>query len=70
TNPEANSPNHGGEGQNVLYLSGEVRWHETPYAGAWRQEVDRRDNIYRPDEGDPTDLQNVPRHVLDSYLVP
>jgi hypothetical protein len=28
-----NSPNHGGKGQNVLYLNGSVGWHTTPKVG-------------------------------------
>jgi hypothetical protein len=28
-----NSPNHGGLGQNVLYVGGNVKWHTTPSAG-------------------------------------
>jgi hypothetical protein len=29
----SNSPNHGGAGQNVLYIGGNVKWHTTPWAG-------------------------------------
>jgi hypothetical protein len=67
--PLANSPNHHGAGQNVLYLSGEVQWHETPLAGPLR-EGGLRDHIYRPDDGPPDDPRNVPRSIRDSYLVP
>jgi hypothetical protein len=67
--PAANSLNHHGAGQNVLYLSGRVEWHETPLAGP-RREAGRRDDIYRPDDGRPDDPLNVPRAVRDSYLVP
>ena len=31
-----NSPNHGGEGQNVLYADGHVEWQSSPYAGEMR----------------------------------
>jgi hypothetical protein len=78
--PEANSLNHHGAGQNVLYLGGEVEWWDTPCCGILRPAVvkhdvapaaePKRDNIYRPDDGDPCDPQNVPRSVNDSYLVP
>ncbi len=67
--PDANSLNHQGAGQNVLYLSGEVEWHDTPWCGAMR--VDGLpDNIYRPDVGSPDDPLNVPRAPADSFLAP
>jgi len=69
TYPEANSLNHYGTGQNVLYLTGEVRWSTTPRCGARRRDG-RRDHIYRPDAGDPTDPLNLPRSPADSFLVP
>ncbi len=67
--PEANSLNHGGAGQNVLYLSGAVRWHTTPRCGAMRPDG-RRDHIYRPDGGRPDDPYALPRTPTDSFLVP
>jgi len=43
-----NSPNHGGEGQNVLYADGRVEWQPTPYAGEFRSYGNNvwRDDIY------------------------
>ena len=67
--PEANSLNHHGRGQNVLYLGGHVEWHETPECGPLRADG-RRDNIYRPDTGRPDDPENIPRSLRDSFLVP
>jgi hypothetical protein len=67
--PEANSLNHGGAGQNVLYLGGEVEWHDTPRCGLMRQDG-LRDNIYWPDVGDPTDPLAIPVDLYDSYLAP
>ena len=67
--PEANSLNHHGTGQNVLYLGGEVEWHDTPFCGAMRAGF-RCDNIYWPDAGRPDDPYNVPRATADSFLVP
>ena len=67
--PEANSLNHHGRGQNVLYLEGHVAWQTTPRCGAVRPGGDR-DNIYWPDAGRPDDPENVPRSVWDSFLVP
>jgi hypothetical protein len=53
-----NSPNHGGAGQNVLYIGGQVRWCVEPTVG-----VDR-DDIYR-------NLKNqvlAGQHQLDTVL--
>jgi hypothetical protein len=67
--PEANSLNHHGAGQNVLYLGGEVEWHETPRCGLLREDG-LPDNIYWPDGGDPTDPLAVPRDRRDAFLTP
>jgi hypothetical protein len=67
--PEANSLNHRGTGQNVLYLSGEVEWHTTPRCGLIRPDG-QRDNIYWPDAGMPNDPYNIPRAAADSFLAP
>ena len=51
-----NSPNHGGEGQNVLYVDGNVQWMPTPLAGVLQ------DNIYTrwsDDTGGGTQSPNV-----------
>ena len=67
--PEANSLNHRGTGQNVLYLEGEVEWHDSPRCGPLRDDG-LPDNIYWPDEGLPTDSGAVPRTLADSFLAP
>jgi prepilin-type processing-associated H-X9-DG protein len=67
--PQANSLNHQGRGQNVLYLGGHVEWHESPCCGAARPDG-TRDNIYWPEVGMPDDPRNVPRSLTDSFLVP
>ena len=67
--PEANSPNHLGLGQNVLYLGGEVEWHESPHCGPMREDG-QPDNIYWPAAGSPTDGTSVPRTPADAFLVP
>jgi hypothetical protein len=67
--PEANSLNHRGAGQNVLYLEGNVEWHDSPRCGSMRDDG-RRDNIYWPDAGQPTDRGAVPCTIADSFLVP
>jgi hypothetical protein len=58
TDGRGNSPNHGGAGQNVLYIGGQVRWCVEPTVG-----VDR-DDIYR-------NLKNqvlAGEHQLDTVL--
>ncbi len=45
---DANSPNHGGDGQNVLYGDGHVEWTATPFCGMSRPDTKVRDNIYTP----------------------
>jgi prepilin-type N-terminal cleavage/methylation domain-containing protein len=67
--PLANSLNHRGQGQNVLYLDGRVFWQTTPECGALLPDG-TCDNIYRPAVGAVTDPTNIPRHTKDSYLVP
>ena len=43
----ANSPNHAGDGQNVLYGDGHVDWSQTPFCGMPRRITGvPRDNIY------------------------
>lgn len=43
----ANSNNHAGDGQNVLYADGHVDWSATPYCGSPRPVLNApRDNIY------------------------
>jgi prepilin-type processing-associated H-X9-DG protein len=57
---ELNSPNHGWEGQNVLYLDGHVEWKEHPYCGP------KFDNIWlarlpsaTPQETDPGEISEM-----------
>jgi type II secretory pathway pseudopilin PulG len=67
--PEANSLNHHGTGQNVLFLSGEVEWCDTPRCGL--PDADGLpDNIYTPWKGRADDPENIPFSLGDSYLVP
>lgn len=43
----ANSPNHGGDGQNILYADGHVDWLPSPFSGPQRPAVGAtKDNIY------------------------
>ena len=67
--PESNSLNHRGTGQNVLYLGGEVEWHDTPCCGAMNADG-LPDNIYTPEKGRADDPENIPRSLGDSFLVP
>jgi len=44
---QANSNNHAGDGENVLYADGHVDWTATPYCGSPRPfSGNPRDNIY------------------------
>lgn len=67
--PLANSLNHAGAGQNVLYLNGSVLWCETPECGAALGNG-TYDNIYMPASGSVIDPANVPLNNKDSFLVP
>jgi prepilin-type N-terminal cleavage/methylation domain-containing protein/prepilin-type processing-associated H-X9-DG protein len=51
----ANSNNHSGDGQNVLYADGHVDWTATPFAGSPRPITGApRDNIYTADTTAPS----------------
>ena len=71
---KANSPNHGGFGQNVLYGDGHVQWQPTPFCGGVRGR-NERDNIYarhRPSDatefGDP--IVGPAMDANDTVLLP
>ena len=57
----ANSPNHAGRGQNVLYGDGHVDWQDNPLAGV------NRDNIYTNKNGQ---VMASPTDKDDSLLLP
>jgi anti-sigma factor RsiW len=58
------SPNHGGDGQNVLYLQGNVAWRPTPAAGV------SGDNIFLADGVEDYDGDEAPTKETDSFLLP
>jgi prepilin-type N-terminal cleavage/methylation domain-containing protein/prepilin-type processing-associated H-X9-DG protein len=66
----ANSPNHQGQGQNVLYGDGHATFEQNPFCGA------KRDNIYTVSgstDGSVTSSKTVvgsPRWAGDSVLLP
>ena len=67
-----NSPNHGGDGQNVLYLDGRVEFHNTPFCGMKRP-VGDRDNIYTagaPGGSRPQTVVGAAVDQFDSVLLP
>lgn len=57
----ANSPNHEGDGQNVLYDDGHVEFQQNPFVGV------NRDNIYLTRDGK---VMSSPRDENDSILLP
>lgn len=61
-NPVSN--NHGGQGQNVLYLDGHVRWSPQPYVGVGNN------NIYLVDGVHEYTGTERPREKTDSFLLP
>lgn len=76
---KANSPNHGGEGQNVAYCDGHVEWVANPFAGAKvlaadSKPTDQSDNIYarnmsaKDAAGDP--VMGGATDPRDSILLP
>ena len=58
------SPNHGGDGQNVLYLQGNVAWRPTPAAGV------SGDNIFLAEGVEDYDGDETPSNDTDSFLLP
>jgi len=58
------SHNHGGDGQNVLYLQGNVAWRATPAAGV------SGDNIFLAEGVDDYDGDEAPTNDTDSFLLP
>jgi prepilin-type processing-associated H-X9-DG protein len=79
---KANSRNHGGAGQNVLYGDGHVAFERTPYCGYYESRTGPRDNIYTADAAATTapttgpssrglfGRKFAPSKWGDSYLVP
>jgi prepilin-type processing-associated H-X9-DG protein len=73
---EANSNNHDGEGQNVLYGDGHVEWNSTPYCGSPRPQgfTKARDNIYTAGNADgpqsTVGAECGPQDPYDSVLTP
>ena len=67
----ANSNNHGGDGQNVLYADVHVDWSPTIYAGSPRPvNGTPRDNIYTGLTATPTTPNNTSEHVGTAVTSP
>jgi hypothetical protein len=65
----ANSPNHGGFGQNVLYGDGRVSWQASPFVGTDRDNIYTRDFSKDQEPGsDP--VLGSPMGPQDSVLLP
>jgi len=75
---EANSNNHNGEGQEVLYADGHVDWSSTPYCGSPRPGpggfTAARDNIFTAGNADGPQSQTGatcgPKDQFDSVIIP
>ena len=71
----ANSPNHAGDGQNVLYADGHVEFQNTPFCGMRRDGGAAggtfRDNLYTPGAGSGSAaVRGAAADALDSVLLP
>jgi prepilin-type processing-associated H-X9-DG protein len=70
----ANSNNHNGDGQNVLYADGHVEFQNTPFAGMQRGTGTKgwRDNIYTgvAAESGKSTKGGAPVDQLDTILLP
>ena len=75
---DANTNNHNGDGQNVLYADGHVEFQNTPFCGMQRSGTGAtaqgfRDNIYTATTGTATSGTKsppIPQDQLDSILLP
>jgi prepilin-type processing-associated H-X9-DG protein len=73
---KANSPNHAGDGQNVLYADGHVDWSATPFAGSPRPiPGTARDSVYAFGVEDKPDTpsagtRGAPADPYDSVILP
>jgi prepilin-type processing-associated H-X9-DG protein len=70
-----NSPNHAGDGQNVVYADGHVDWCATPFVGMPRtiSGSTMRDNVYvagGPGTAAPAAVLAAPADADDSILLP
>jgi hypothetical protein len=72
----ANSPNHRGQGQLVLYADGHVDWSDTPFCGSPRPAANApRDNVYAygvdADRKTPSaGIRGAPRDQYDTVILP
>jgi prepilin-type N-terminal cleavage/methylation domain-containing protein/prepilin-type processing-associated H-X9-DG protein len=72
----ANSNNHNGDGQNVLYADGHVDWQPTPYCGTQRPiAASPKDHIWTAGAvadamAKPSFTQKVPQDAYDVILLP
>ena len=81
---KANSNNHNGDGENVLYADGHVEFQTSPFAGkiissngSTSFNPTYRDNIYTPcgasrqaNGSDATGINNGPNDASDTHLLP
>jgi len=65
-----NSPNHKGEGQNVVYCDAHVEWHATPFSGMPLADQPFRDNVYTAGLPTGTIVSGAPTGAADTVLLP
>ncbi|HWE92995.1 MAG TPA: DUF1559 domain-containing protein [Tepidisphaeraceae bacterium] len=64
-----NSPNHNGDGQNVLFADGHVEFSSTPFCGAVRASATAKDNVYTSGSSVQT-IGQMPVDSEDSVMLP
>jgi prepilin-type processing-associated H-X9-DG protein len=70
---QANSPNHDGDGQNILYGDGHVSWESNPFVGVNRDNIYTRAKDDGSDKANPSDASDPfgsPYDANDSVLLP
>lgn len=65
-----NSPNHGRDGQNVLYFDGHVSFESTPFCGVFHDNIYTARTVAKPDDTRGGAILTSPYDVADRVLLP